>query len=724
MPERTKSIFDRLCANLFEEGETQAAGATTAGFARFRLLEELGRGGMGVVWKAYDPTLDREVALKILPPTTSRAEYQRLLREARAPSRAPHPGIVKVHEMGEAEGRPFIVMDLVGGRPLTTLAGAPLRKKVEAFAQLAEALDHAHRQGVVHRDIKPSNILITGEGLPVLVDFGLSRTIGRDERVTQTGAVFGTPYYMSPEQADGSPADVDARSDVYGLGVVMYELLSGKLPFAAPTPFALIQKILSEEPARIPGIPPPLEAIVLKTMAKRKEDRFPSANDLARELRAWLAGATVKARIPARKTARARPPYWIPIALGALFAAVAAGLWIFVPPGVSPATSVSIPDLRPSGPPVRFEPHPWRSATRAALFGDAETRAREVARLRDLARRAREFQPRDSHGYILEARLLLLEGREKEALDLLELGSARGAPEDEMRIQQCVVVIATSQRLAVLDQPYRIDGSSLLKDERFVKVRASLSKFSGHPFVASLERMIEEKETGFAPEERRPKPPPPEMRLILTISRYSGRRPVDPGQPIGELLEDFPTPGVGAVVALHVLSHGRLDDAKSILDQVDRLGRSELDTLHHLKALIAMEKERFADAEAPVRNLKNEKMRRYLQGLICLHQGKLDEAKEHFSSLQGMYQAEYHLACARAKEGKVAIEILRESIKHAVAAGEYDILRGDPPQQRYRIIQHAIPFFVMSPPFFGRDRFLQPLRDNPQTRIEMEELGR
>ena len=207
---------------------------------RFQLRERLGDGGFGQVFRAYDPRLDRDVAVKVLKqPNPSERIMERFFREARAVARLDHPNIVAVHDAGFDDGRCWVAYQLVGGRPLwwyrdhhrmdaTTVA--------RIIRALADALDHSHHMGVVHRDLKPGNVLIDDQGRPRLIDFGLARRFDFESDLTREGAIVGTPAYMSPEQALGQSRQVDERSDVYSLGVIFYELLYGRRPDEPTTP--------------------------------------------------------------------------------------------------------------------------------------------------------------------------------------------------------------------------------------------------------------------------------------------------------------------------------------------------------------------------------------------------------------------------------------------------------------------------------------------------------
>jgi tetratricopeptide (TPR) repeat protein len=273
-------------------------------FGRFEVLEELGRGSFGVVFRCRDTELDRVVAVKVPRPGTlgSPEEEDRFLREARSAARLAHPNIVALHETGRIEGVPYLVSAYVAGTTLAEWAAArkpcPLRAAA-VVAALANALHHAHGHGVIHRDLKPSNVLIDAEGAPQVTDFGLARAQQDSGRLTHDGEVLGTPAYMPPEQARGEAHRVDARGDVYSLGVILYELLTGTLPFHGAGWLMLLQ-VREAEPApprRLNGaVPRDLETVCLKAMAKELLRRYGTAAELAADLGRFLRGEPVKAR--------------------------------------------------------------------------------------------------------------------------------------------------------------------------------------------------------------------------------------------------------------------------------------------------------------------------------------------------------------------------------------------------------------------------------------------
>ena len=265
---------------------------------RYALVSHLARGGMADVYVADDRRLGRQVAVKILHSEYARSEafIERFRREAQAAANLTDPGVVAVHDWGEDDGTYFMVMELVQGRNLREVVrseGALLPRRVaEIGADVASALSSAHAQGLVHRDIKPANILLTADGKVKVADFGIARAFDDQEQLTRTGAVIGTATYFSPEQAQGFTAD--ARSDIYSLGVVMYELLTGQPPFHGESPVAVAYQHVREEPEPPsdlnPNIPQGLESVVLAAMAKHPDDRYQTAEDLEMDLRRVLAG--------------------------------------------------------------------------------------------------------------------------------------------------------------------------------------------------------------------------------------------------------------------------------------------------------------------------------------------------------------------------------------------------------------------------------------------------
>ncbi|HEX5271534.1 MAG TPA: serine/threonine-protein kinase, partial [Gemmataceae bacterium] len=268
----------------------------------YEILGVLGRGGMGVVYKARHIKFDRLVALKMIlaGDHAAAAETVRFLAEARAVARLQHPNIVQVHETGEQDGRPYLALELVEGGSLAARLKQHTPSDKEAaqlVATLAEAVRHAHERGVVHRDLKPANVLLTADGTPKVADFGLAKTLGAGEH-TVSGTVLGTPGYMAPEQAAGA-RDVGPAADVYALGAILYEMLTGRRPFQGET-FVEALLLVQDQPPERPRVHNPrvdrsLEAICLKCLAKDPRERYPSAEALADDLNAYLRGEPVHA---------------------------------------------------------------------------------------------------------------------------------------------------------------------------------------------------------------------------------------------------------------------------------------------------------------------------------------------------------------------------------------------------------------------------------------------
>jgi tRNA A-37 threonylcarbamoyl transferase component Bud32/outer membrane protein assembly factor BamB len=274
-------------------------------FGDYELLGEVARGGMGVVFKARQRSLDRVVALKMIlaGQLAGEADVQRFRQEAQMAGRLQHPGIVALHEVGEHEGQHFFSMDFIEGESLGELVREhplPPDKAVRYVRLVAEAVQFAHEHGVLHRDLKPGNVLIDRFDQPRVTDFGLAKNIQKDAGLTDTGAVLGTPSYMPPEQASGQRGKVGPASDVYALGAVLYELVTGRPPFRAATPLDTLFQVLSEEPAppRLlnPAISRDLETVILKCLHKEPERRYASAAELGEDLGALLEVRPIKAR--------------------------------------------------------------------------------------------------------------------------------------------------------------------------------------------------------------------------------------------------------------------------------------------------------------------------------------------------------------------------------------------------------------------------------------------
>jgi len=264
-------------------------------FSHYRIIEKLGEGGMGVVYKAEDTRLERTVALKFLSSQSlgTTEEKARFVREAKAAAILDHPSICTIHEIDEDEGQTFIAMAYVNGQSLQERIGAgPLNvdDAVRVAVQIAKGLREAHENGIVHRDIKSGNIMVDKRGQTKILDFGLAKCAGRTQ-LTKTATIMGTVAYMSPEQARGDA--VDHRTDIWSLGVVLYEMLTGALPFNAENEVALIHNILYENPAEVtirnPNVPPGLGLVVSRAMAKKREERYPNISEFLDDIRNFRA---------------------------------------------------------------------------------------------------------------------------------------------------------------------------------------------------------------------------------------------------------------------------------------------------------------------------------------------------------------------------------------------------------------------------------------------------
>ncbi len=293
---------------------------------RYELRSLLGEGGMARVWRAWDPQLKREVALKV--PNSN--AMKRWSREATAVARLNHPNIITIFDIGEADGQPYLAMELIEGKELEDVwKDWTLRQRLEALRRVAAAVGHANAKGVVHRDLKPGNVMVTSEGEIKVVDFGLARVAG-ERSLTLTGALIGSPAYMAPEQVRGDHGGPPI--DVYSIGVMLYEALTGDIPFNGPNARAIYDKIVNEEPVpptRLsPGIPVDLETVCLKAMDKDPDRRYPDAVQLGEELQRWLDGEGIRARpstFATKVVRRAKRAKWVLAAVGAVLLVGAIG---------------------------------------------------------------------------------------------------------------------------------------------------------------------------------------------------------------------------------------------------------------------------------------------------------------------------------------------------------------------------------------------------------------
>src|SRR5262245_22406408 len=270
----------------------------------YRIDAPLGAGGMGVVYRAYDTKLERTVAVKLVGERASdeATAHERLLREARTASALNHPNVCTIHEVGEADGQVYVVMEHVQGRPLSALLpeAQPPEAVVRYGIQIADALAHAHQHGIVHRDLKTSNVMLTPQGRIKVLDFGLAKRQYADARsqaethstaeLSEAGSLAGTLHYLAPEVLRGQPAD--ARSDIWALGVTLYELASGSLPFRGRTPFEVTHAILGEAPAPLPlGVQAALRSVIARCLAKEPGERYQQAVEVRAALEAIQSGS-------------------------------------------------------------------------------------------------------------------------------------------------------------------------------------------------------------------------------------------------------------------------------------------------------------------------------------------------------------------------------------------------------------------------------------------------
>jgi serine/threonine protein kinase len=328
----------------------QHSSVPLSAIGRYQLRAKLGSGAFGTVYRGYDPQLDREVALKVLNPEAllSQQAIERFHREARAAARMHHPYIVPVYDAGQHDGQYFIASAFIPGRTLAAIipeGGLAPQRAAALITQLAEALSYAHKQGVLHRDVKPGNIMVDEQDTLYLMDFGLAAWIEQSSaRVTKIGALLGTPSYMAPEQAGGDMREVGPAADSYAAGVELYELLTGRVPFEGPLA-SIIYHVLHTPPeppsTHRPGLDARLEGICLRAMAKRPEDRFAGAQEMAAAVQEWLTGQDTVARLPDVPPVMSGPP---PIPVPAIAP-------LTVGPDVRGGETVHEPPLQSSLPP-------------------------------------------------------------------------------------------------------------------------------------------------------------------------------------------------------------------------------------------------------------------------------------------------------------------------------------------------------------------------------------
>lgn len=288
-----------------DAAEPVGPGARLRYFGDYELIDEIAHGGMGVVFRARQLSLNRPVALKMIlaGANASAKSMQRFHAEAEAAAALDHPGIVPIYEIGDCQGQPYFSMKLIEGRNLKQhLPELRLsaRRGVQILAKVARAVHYAHQHGIIHRDLKPSNILIDSQGEPHLTDFGLARRTGADDGITHTGDVLGTPHYMAPEQAAGRKGAATTLADVYSLGAILYELLTGVVPFPGDDLLETLRRVREDEvppPRQVqPTVDRDLEAVCMKCLAKDPQERYATAAELADDLERWLTGVPLSVR--------------------------------------------------------------------------------------------------------------------------------------------------------------------------------------------------------------------------------------------------------------------------------------------------------------------------------------------------------------------------------------------------------------------------------------------
>jgi len=384
----------------------------------YEIIAEIARGGMGIVFKARDKQLKRYVAIKVLRDSSGDPdEERRFRREAEAAARLQHSNIVPIHTVGEVQGRPFFVMDFIDGRVLTDIVRSgelSPRAALDIAEQTAEALHYAHSQGVIHRDLKPANVIIDRLGRPQVMDFGLAKQIDDDQSLTKTGTTMGTPAYMPPEQAEGDLAAIDEQSDVYSLGALLYEMLTGVPPFQGSSTMNILMKVLEEDPIpprRInPRIHRDIETICLKAMAKEKRLRYRTAHEFAEDIRRFRAGEAISA-------APASVLYRLRRSLARTWPLVTAtGALVFFSAGVTGYVLLAN----------------WRERVEARLREDAQVREL-LARVERALARSRELRAAAADGWRRDSRKLLAEA-EDDARRILWLRP--GHPEASTRLDE------------------------------------------------------------------------------------------------------------------------------------------------------------------------------------------------------------------------------------------------------------------------------------------------
>ncbi len=359
-------------------------------FEKFVLVDELGKGGMGVVWKAWQRDLKRWVAIKFLS-ADDEDELQRFWREAQTAARLSHPNIGGIFDLGETAGKHYIVMEFIDGPSVHEMGKLNWKRAAEIFRDAALALHHAHQEGVIHRDIKPHNLMVSRTGRTYVMDFGLAKAVRSEEGMTVPGMILGTPSFMSPEQAEGRLDRVDRRSDVYSLAASLYAAIAGKPPFPGRTPVDIMYKVVHSVPPPFrganPDIPPDLEAVILRSLSKAPADRHPSAKAFAEDLEKVLRGEPLSGRRPS--PAPWKNPYVLAGSAGVLVVGLVAALAFRSGPPPAPVpTATEAPGAKRLEAKSRARPAVDRAqrhldAARQVLSADGETWDALASRTRD-----------------------------------------------------------------------------------------------------------------------------------------------------------------------------------------------------------------------------------------------------------------------------------------------------------------------------------------------------
>ncbi len=436
----------------------------------FTLETRLGAGGFGEVWKAVDGRIGRHVAVKLLKHAEP-ADLERFRREALITARLEHASIASIYEVGFEP--PYLAMQFVDGVTLRAWGRGRRDPKtaVRLLRDAARAIGFAHEHGVLHRDLKPENLMLAKDGRVVVMDFGLARQVGVDSSISQSGWAIGTPSYMSPEQARGEVRVVDARSDVWGLGATLYDLLAGRPPFDGPTSLEILMQVIESDPAPTGAADPALEAVVMKCLAKERGRRYATAAELADDLDRWLGHVPVRAK-PASKLGR-----------GAIAAAAVAALVVAAVAGALLLRGRDQSTAQTKEASVRRLRETSRTCLDAALTlrraGKLEAMDEHVARLRAVCLDAAREMPASAEPHVLLAEILLAQLREPEAERELQLAIQKEPGHEMARYRLGVLrMIAYDARMTELMMSRRVPALAwerlrLVEDDEARRLRAS-----------------------------------------------------------------------------------------------------------------------------------------------------------------------------------------------------------------------------------------------------------